>query len=190
MPWCVPLSGPVIPGQPARVICNNPASNSQRLSQKPLVKCSSRQRLRAVFHPQVGCLCSDKSLHGKQNLAEAYCDRLLVVWWTTCAASSTFIYTFYYDLMHSLIPSTGVTPSQESILLLTQLFSVNFYWAVLQCHFMFYILKIIIKFCFRKLKLKKSLQVDSWCMTFLSQNLQVSFSAFTSKFFCYLLLSW
>lgn len=142
--------------QPATVRC---------LSQKPLTKCNSRQRLREVFYLQVGCLCSDKSLQRKKNLAEAYCDRFLVVWSRTSAASSTFICTFYYDLMHSLIASTSVTPSEESLLLSTQLFSVNFYWAVLQCCFMFYVLKRINEFCFRKPKWKKMFE-SGQLMTF------------------------
>lgn len=58
---------------------------------------------------------------------------------------STFIYTFSYDLMHGQILSTSVALSEDSLLLF-QLFSVNFYWTVLQCHFMFYVLKIINKF--------------------------------------------
>lgn len=130
--------------QPATVRC---------LSQKPGMKCSNRRRLREVFYLQVGCLCSKKPLQGKENLAEAYCDGLSVIWSTASAASSTFIHTFYYDLMHSPIPSTSVASSEENLLFMTLLLSVQFllsHFAV--WHFMFYFLKRINEFCFRKLK--------------------------------------
>lgn len=165
MPWCLPLSRPVIPRQPARVICNNPASNSQ--SQKPLMKCNSRQRLREVFHFQVGCLCSDKSLQSKQNLTETYCEWLVVEWCTTSAASSTFIYSFYYDLMHSLIPSTSVTPSEESLLLLISYFLWIFtelFCSVILC---FTFLKELINFVSENRNKKKPASQLMLCMTFL-----------------------
>lgn len=176
MPWCLPLRGPVIPWQPARVICSNAASNSQMPQSKATDKMQQQAEAQGSFLSPGGLSLFWQVLAAqKKNLAEAYCDRFLVVWSRTSAASSTFICTFYYDLMHSLIASTSVTPSEESLLLSTQLFSVNFYWAVLQCCFMFYVLKRINEFCFRKPKWKK-----------MSESGQLmTFSKPASELFCF-----
>lgn len=175
--------------QPERSTITQPATVSC-LSQKPVMKCSNRQRLGEVVYLQVGCLCSRKSLQGKQNLAETYCVDLPVTWSTASAASSTFIHIFYYDSMHSLIPSTSVTSSEENLLLTRQLFSVQFLLSHFAgCRFIFYFLKII-NFVSENWndKMSESGQLMLW-HDFPLQKPAGELFAFTSKVSCQLLLT-
>lgn len=172
MPWCLPLSGSVMPWQPARIICNNPASNSQMAQSKATDTMQQQAEVQGSFPSPGGLSLFWQVIAGQTKPSRS------LLWQSGCCmihhfcCISTFIYTFSYDLMHGQILSTSVALSEDSLLLF-QLFSVNFYWTVLQCHFMFYVLKIINKFCFRKLKWKTSLQVDSWWLltAWLSPNL-------------------
>lgn len=161
------------------------------LRKKPVTKCNSKQRLREDFCLQVEK--TSRSLFQEVPAGKTPPSRSLL-WQSSCyasAASSTFIHTFYHDLMHSWIHSTSVTSSEKNLFLMTQLSSCNFYWTILQCAILFYLVKRTNEFCFRKMKWQNIWKWTAFLRhDFPLQRRAGEFFAFISKFSCYLLLSW